>query len=434
MISLDLALIIFFLLAVLNYLLYRSVLYPPFIFCTMWLLDLVVIRSQFIQLDPIHANTLAIIAAGAVSFSFGGLFAGFVPRPLLRVHLFPPKPKRMPDSLRKALTLVLLCGLPLMFYQVWQLSRSVSIDGSVLAQARAAAVDIGNNGETSQSLFVLLYFSSIAMYTSLLFATEKQDRRFWVVTIVSLFACILTTGRTDLLTLISGLSAIRLLQRKRESLLDAARILRWPIAVFLALWIGLIFTNKSGQGPKEGVAHVAANFLLSYITGPLAAFDSVVQNPTSFAMVTSHTFQLPLRIAGMLHFSNYTPPPVFDSFIRIPFPINVYTVFKYYFIELGVLGTVVLFFALGLIHSLVYLKAKQGGRLSTYLFACSIYPVLMVIFDDRYYVQGINLRAVAFGFLYFLVGSAHFRLFQGNPQPAFRVGSDPTLQSSAAIR
>jgi oligosaccharide repeat unit polymerase len=420
MIPLDLALIIFLLLVVLNYLLHRSVLYPPFIFCTMWLLDLAVVRSGLIEINPVHANTLAIVGAGALSFSFGGLLAGFAPRALLRIHLFPPKPKRMPDSLRTTLMFVLLSGLPLMFYHVWQLSKLVSIDGTVIAQARAAAVDIGNSGESSQSLFVLLYFSSIAMYTSLLFATEKRDRKFRTVTITSLIACILTTGRTDLLTLISGLSAIRLLQKRQESLLGAMRILRWPIAVFVALWIGLIFANKSGQDVTGGAAHIVTNFLLSYVAGPLAAFDSVVQNPANFAMTTSHAFQLPMRIAGMLHLANYTPPPVFDSFVRIPFPINVYTVFKYYFIELSTAGTEALFFIIGLIHSLVYLKAKQGGRLSTYLFACSIYPVLMVIFDDCYYIQGINLRAVAFGLLYLLVGSVHLRLFRTNREPALR--------------
>jgi hypothetical protein len=57
MIPVDVALIFFFLLSVLNYRAHRSVLYPPFIFCAMWLLVLLVIRSGLVELDPVHGNT-----------------------------------------------------------------------------------------------------------------------------------------------------------------------------------------------------------------------------------------------------------------------------------------------------------------------------------------------------------------------------------------
>jgi len=60
---LDLALIFFLLLVVLNYRAHRSVLYPPFIFCAMWLLVLLVVRLGLIELDPVHGNTLALVAA-----------------------------------------------------------------------------------------------------------------------------------------------------------------------------------------------------------------------------------------------------------------------------------------------------------------------------------------------------------------------------------
>jgi len=57
----------------------RSVLYPPFIFCALWLLYLAVIRLDLIKFHPIHGNTLAIVSVRAASFSVGGLLAGLVP-------------------------------------------------------------------------------------------------------------------------------------------------------------------------------------------------------------------------------------------------------------------------------------------------------------------------------------------------------------------
>ncbi len=425
---LDIALICFLFLTILNYRAQRSVLYPPFIFCAMWLLDLTIYRISPIEIDSVHGNTLAIVAAGAASFSVGGLLAGLTPRALLRIYLFRSKPKRTTDFHRNMLMIVLLCGLAIVFYHTWQLSNLHGGDSNILRQAH---LEMGEEipdekpGGSAVLVYVSTLMTNLATSASLLFATEKKDWKFWVATIIAFLVCILSTARTGILLLISGLSAIRLLQTKRESLLGGTRLLRWPIALFVTLWIGLIFTTKSSEDVTGGVAEVATRFLVGYIAGPLAAFDSVVQHPADFMMTSSHTFQFPLMLAAALHLTIFTRPPMLDSFIPVPFPMNVYTVFKFYFLELGTIGTLVLLFFAGLLHSLLYLKARQGGRFSTYLFAYSVYTVLMVIFDDRYFLSGIYPTVFAFGLLYFLIGSVQFRLFPANRQRATLLTNRP---------
>ena len=266
MIPLDLALIFFLLLAAFNYRLQRSVLYPPFIFSAMWLLDLATSRSGLIEVDPVHGNTLAIVAAGAASFSFGGVFAGLAPRKLLRFHLFPPKSERTPNFLRNVLTFVLLCGLPDLFYQLLQISKMGGAGLTILAEARTEIVAAAQSGEPIRS-FVLDYFTQIAIFVSLLFATGKKDRQFWIVTVVAFFACVLSTGRGYFLLLISGLSAIRLIQAKQESLRNAIPLLRWPIALFAALFIGFIFINKDTGEMTGSTTSIATYSVLSYIVG-----------------------------------------------------------------------------------------------------------------------------------------------------------------------
>lgn len=401
---LDLFLIIFFLLTVLNYCVRRSILYPPFIFSAMWLLDLIVVHSDLIELDPVHAGTLIIVTGGALSFSAGGLLAGMMPLKLLRIHLFPPRAEGAHHLARNILVIALLCGLPIYFYQIYEISRLGGSGLNLLMQARLAELEAAESGQPIRS-FVLDYFMTITIFSSLAFATETKNWRFWIVSAVALIACVLSTGRTYLLLLIAGLSTIHLLQAKKESILDALRVLRWPTALFMALYIGLIFSNKDTQGLAGGVTGIASYFLLSYIVGPLAAFDRVVQHPGDFTMAANHTFDFFLKLAGMLHLTDYISPPRVDSFVFVPFPTNVYTVFKFYFLELGVFGALILLFFIGLLHSLLYLKARQGGRFSTYLFAFSVYAVLVVTFDDAYFSTGAYLRAIAFGLLYFSIGS-----------------------------
>jgi oligosaccharide repeat unit polymerase len=410
MIFLDFAIIFFASITILNYWVQRSVLYPPLIFCAVWLLDLVVMRLDLIEINYVHGNTLTIVAAGATAFSIGGLFASLMPREFLRIHLLSAKPKRTPDSLRNTVMIVLLCSLPLMFYETWQLGGGGL---NILEQARTAMIESIQSEVRSLPMLMLGSFALFAISASLLFATEKLDWKFWVVTGAAFVGCILTTGRTNLLTLIAGLSVIRLLQKRQESVHDAMRLLRWPVILFVVLFIGLIFVDKNTEelaGGISGTATYAIYSVINYTEAPLAAFDNVVQRPADFTIASSHIFAFPLRLAAALHLTDYKAAPLLDSYTLVPFPTNVYTVFKFYFLELGIIGTLVLMCVIGLLHSMLYLKARKGGTFSIYLFACFIFPLLMVTFDDWYHSISKYLYSIVLGLLYFLLGSLQFRL------------------------
>ena len=77
MILLDLTLLFFLFLVVLNYRAQRSVLFPPFIFCAMWLLDLAVFRSGLIEVDPDRVARLDLIRFSRI---ISGSRSGFVQR------------------------------------------------------------------------------------------------------------------------------------------------------------------------------------------------------------------------------------------------------------------------------------------------------------------------------------------------------------------
>ena len=65
-----------------NYWFKRSVLYPPFLFSAMWLLDLFLYQFNLGEFPILHANTLNLISLGAVVFSFGGLLSLLLPKAL----------------------------------------------------------------------------------------------------------------------------------------------------------------------------------------------------------------------------------------------------------------------------------------------------------------------------------------------------------------
>lgn len=414
--ALDIVLAVVAALTILNYWFWRSVLYPPFIFCFMWLFDLATWRMHLIDVYPLHSNTLAIVAVSAALFTLGGALASLTPRELLRVRLFPEDPHQRADFVRNVLTIIVLCGLPAFFYQVLQISHQ-GLGANILMRARDVEVEAAQNGQQIHSI-IFDYFVMVSTLTALLFSTEeKHGWRFWIVTIAAFAGCILSTGRTTLLLLIAGLCTIRLLRCRCERFFQAIRALRWPVAIFVALYIALIFTNKNTSTVGGGATGIISYYVTSYIVGPLAAFDAVVQSPSSFALASTHVFEFPAKVAAAFHLISYTAPPKLDTFVEVPFAVNVYTVFKFYFLELGISGTLTITLIIGFLHSLLYIKAKQGSRLATYLFAFSVYAVVMVIFDDAYYDAGIYQRAFVFGAIYFALCSYSFEIF---PHTRFR--------------
>ena len=86
--SVDAALALLAILLLANYWISRSVLYPPIVFCGMWILDLFVYRLGLIEIDQIASQTVAILVAGALLFSLGSGLALLVPRTFSRIAFY----------------------------------------------------------------------------------------------------------------------------------------------------------------------------------------------------------------------------------------------------------------------------------------------------------------------------------------------------------
>ena len=88
-----------------NYRFERSVLYPPFTFCFLWLFILAIYQSGLVELDPLRTETIFLLGAGAVAFTAGGACAKLIPKQLiaLKLKLWSPAPEKASSS-KKLLT------------------------------------------------------------------------------------------------------------------------------------------------------------------------------------------------------------------------------------------------------------------------------------------------------------------------------------------
>jgi oligosaccharide repeat unit polymerase len=405
--SLHGAIILLFVLCFANYWSNRSVLYPPFLFSAMWFFDLFLYQFNLEEFPPPHANTLNVICLGAAVFSGGGLIAMLLPRSLVTsrwvISRFPPRNK----VVKPALVIFLACGIPLAVRNLFIMAAGGGA-GSILQRARNGdEVDLGIAGLLST------YFMLWALYTAPLFLLEKRDKKFWAVALIAFMGSVLSTGRVPIFMLFTSLTCVSLMSTNRERFLTAIKFARVPIFLFFCLYIGLIFVVKDLSFFEGGIVSIAVLFFVSYIIGPTAAFDYSMQHPQEFATVSNHTFKFFLGIGNSLHLVNYQPVPHDDFLASLPFPTNVYTVYRYYMSDFGLYGTVVTFAVYGLFQSLVYRKARSGSMLGMYFFAASLYVTFMSIFSDEYASFGAYIDMLAYGAIYIFLRSLYIRVLPG---------------------
>jgi oligosaccharide repeat unit polymerase len=390
-----------------NYRLARSVLYPPFLFCSMWLLVLSLYRMELIYTDPLHANTVMLLAVGSILFSAGGILAMLCPKNLIESRFvltrFPPRNR----VVKFLLIVFLFCGLPLLLRTLLGMAAN-GTGGTVFARARTGGV---SGDAIAGASPILAYFVLWSFYAAPLFLIERRDKSFWLMTLIAFIAGILTTGRLPILMLISALTVVHLLTNNRHSFRDALKFARIPIILFFCLYFGLIFLNKDTSVYEEGIGGILLFFLVSYIVGPTAALDYFMQHSGDYAGAPNHTFKFFLGILAKLHLVYYEPATGYGTFLMVPYPINVYTVYKDYILDFGMHGALIAITLIGFLQTLLYRKARTGSELGIYFFSITFFTIFMAAFVDLYSSFGSDIDALLFAGIYIVLRSVPFRVF-----------------------
>ena len=410
-IGLDILICTLTIVALANYRLRRSVLYPPFLFCGMWLLDAAVFRLHLVDVNPIHPITLCVIAGGAILFSLGGLCAFLVPETMIATRLtLIGKPKITGNWMRYLIVLFLAVCVCFAIHAMMVMAAGAGgMGGLFFAVARETVIESINEGHESIPWYS--YAATWTIFAATLFQVERRDRVSWIAAAIAFVSCVLSGGRGGFLFLFSSLICVYLVRTKRERFAVAMRFARWPIVGFFLLFAGLLFVDKR-ISTTTNVFTFAGSSVVSYVVGPVAALDQVLLHPLDYAGAPNHTFRFFFRIGSWLGLFTYTAAPGLDKFIFIPFGTNVYTAYKFFVTDYGTWPSTAIMGIIGFLHSLLFRKAHSGSVLGLYLFGLTIYPVLMVIFDDQYSQFGLYLDALVFATAYLTIKSIPWRIFR----------------------
>ena len=288
-----------------------------------------------------------------------------------------------------------------------------------------------NESGQSAGFSILSYFVLWSIYAAFLFLIEKRDKAFWLMTVIAFVAAVLTTGRVPILQLIAGITCIHLMKTNRVRFLPALKVARIPVSLFLFLYVVLIFVDKGSQASfyGEGIGQIIRVLFVSYIIGPTVAFDYLLKHPQEYIPAPNHTFKFFLSVGSHLHVLPCEGLPQYDVHVFVPYPINVYTIYKFLYVDWSLYGCLAAILIIGLLHTLVYRKAQMGSELGQYFLAILIFPAIMCIFNDEYTAFGSYIDAFLFACLYIYFRSLPLRIL-----PRLRLGYGAVTSAGTAIR
>jgi oligosaccharide repeat unit polymerase len=379
----------------------RNVLYPAFLFSLIWFVVFCLYMLPLIEVDKLGADTLAVVVSGVAAFSAGGAIVG-------RRRYSRSVAVSMPGNsiAKRVIFFCCLALLPVFFLEIQRLSVAGGLD-NLMISARAAIIEAVSSGGKAYSSPFYTAAPMLAIFTAFIFLIEAGDSRreriwLWGSVLIALAISILTTGRTFVLQLAAGLVGIRLLKSGRGSVGQAWRYVLYPLIGFLALISILVPLDKDLSHFDGSRAEVVMNFVVEYAVEPLAGFDYVLHHPSEYKYDRNQTFRQILPALARISGITYTPP-VANDYVMVPLPTNVFTVFESYYVDFSFGGMLVAMFLIGVGQTWLFRKALAGIDFYIFLFAISLYPLMMAAFDDQYSQIRYYGTALVFGAVYFLV-------------------------------
>src|SRR5487761_244228 len=324
----------------------RNVLYPPFLFALIWFVVFCLYMVPLVEVNELGAYTLTVVVSGVAAFSAG---AAIVRR---RRYSRPVAASPCVNSISKRIIFFCcLAILPAFFLEVRSLSAAGGSD-SFLISARTSIIDAVTNGEKPFGSPIYTIGVTLAIFSAFIFLIEARDwrrERLWVwgSILIALVFSILTTGRASLLELFAGLTGIYLLKSGRVSVEKAWQFVRWPLAAFLVLFSVLVLVDKGISGLSGGATEAISQDAFGYSVIPLAGFDYVLRHPSEYRYDPNRTFREVLPALARISGIRYKPPPTLDDFVFVPLPTDVFTVFKFYYVDFGFAGMLLALFLIG---------------------------------------------------------------------------------------
>ena len=367
-----------------NYMIQKNYATPSFIFVSIWLIVLV---SYNLSLDLnsdfqyiISDSTYLLINFGSFCFSSGCLLS--VKKNVLLSEAKPILNYSWSKSFDYFITFFLIV---LLYLEFFYLSNKLDVHdnfSSFLIQLRY----LKNYEDLDYGIYG--YIGTVSVFNFgiriLRGNNSKHDSFFLFISIlIAICYAILSTGRTNFFLLI--LLAIGSSIVKGEiSFFSVFKYFLYTITSFVVIGVLL---NKGGNIDNDFYSNLELMFnnIIGYLVGPFCALDVFLSKNFTLGY-GQNTFRFVNAFLFKTGLSTNEPISLVEDFVHIPYPVNVYTIYKKYLLDFGYTITFIILFFLGSIISILFKKAIQSSSIIyKYMYCLMIFPIVLSFFNEQFF-------------------------------------------------
>lgn len=219
--------------------------------------------------------------------------------------------------------------------------------------------------------FSTVYLMIVSLYGGIL--TKKQ---YIYLVIILLIATFVRTNKTAVISLASALFYIYYVR----GLLTKTRIIIGILGVVAILYISILLRGDVTE------SFDVTKYLIIYTLSPLTAMDMIMNGDyTVFSGAWgSSTFMVFYKIINFFGF-NYDIASR-GEWVSVPFPTNVFTVLRGFYVDFGLTGIIVFSILLGSIWGIIFKWSVRGYGIFIIFYALMMYALVLQFFADYVFI------------------------------------------------
>ncbi|KAF3997446.1 O-antigen polymerase [Glaciimonas immobilis] len=352
---------------------------PQFIFSLLWLSQIVLNIIFNTAFTPFEVSTWFAIAICIIAFNMGSLCLIGSGRKKGYAEF---DNKLIPLNIFKFLNLFFVIYFFAALFSCIAIYRALMIlspGGLTPPIVRQLVVQ---DFTTVRDLYALFEVFNIGVGFSIFFISFSRfltKKQLYLILAIGLISAIATTGRLYILLFFCATSI--LLHRNK---IISLRTVFVGALIFILLFFLIAIVLVKGDDSGSIADRVLWNSQV-YFMSSVACFNDFVatgaQRIDGGALLPNPLREV-LSSIGVL----IPPKPTLNPFAEVPVPCNTYTILFPLFHDASFLGVFIGSFLIGVLHKNLYLKfLSSNNSILWYLYAISVYPLVMSIFEDAYF-------------------------------------------------
>jgi oligosaccharide repeat unit polymerase len=225
----------------------------------------------------------------------------------------------------------------------------------------------------------------LAFFLNSIFPTKKHSILFFIALSIALVYNLLYTGRTSIFLVLSVLLGVRSFFIRKNPVQTLFKLIVGFVLLFSLL--GILY--EKGGSTDEGAGlnfSTTTEFAGLYLVGPIHGLNHFIVKEEKSDLSGEHTLNFFLRLGESLGLSRVNKSAdIVESYVFMPYPTNVYTAFRVYLRDFGLVYLCLMFFFFGFFHGFIYEKAVRTLNVRYVLYySFLLFPLLLSFFRDQY--------------------------------------------------